>query len=58
MDTLVKAMTKDGAIRILVTNTTQTIQEAANASSDTADCQCRFRADFKRNGHDGRYAQR
>lgn len=29
MDTLVKAMTKDGAIRILVTNTTQTIQEAA-----------------------------
>lgn len=29
MDTIVKAMTKDGAIRILVTNTTQTIQEAA-----------------------------
>jgi len=29
MDTLVKAMTKDGAIRIIVTNTTQTIQEAA-----------------------------
>jgi len=29
MDTLVKAMTKSGAIRILVTNTTQTVQEAA-----------------------------
>jgi len=30
MDTLVKAMTKNGAIRILVTDTTQTVQEAAS----------------------------
>lgn len=30
MDTLIKAMTKNGAIRILVTDTTQTVQEAAS----------------------------
>jgi len=29
MDTLIKAMTKSGGIRILVVNTTQTVQEAA-----------------------------